>query len=215
MTDARPGLLHEKLSELLPEGWRDAAPFGFPHQVELAVTAGVFRAQTPQANTDAVVDYVMRSRSHALLDDLADLADIGVGGVVQMLGPVYGDSNVLGVPVLRAAVIHGAAAALVGEGVRSGEGLREATRERPDAIESAVLGVRGLGRVTWEWIAFLSQVRLRADPALNGFVRRALDEPSLEPEETSELLRLTARRFACDERNLEHAIRELLRARAA
>src|SRR4029079_15973695 len=146
------------LSELLPEGWRDAAPFGFPHQVELAVTAVVFRAQTPQANTDGVVDYVMRSRSHALLDDLADLADIGVGGVVQMLGPVYGDSNVLGVPVLRAAVIHGAAAALVGEGVRSGEGLREATRERPDAIEGAVLGVRGLGRVTWEWIAFLSQV---------------------------------------------------------
>lgn len=215
MTDARPGLLHAKLSEVLPTGWRDAAPFGFPHQVELAVTAGVFRAQTPQANTDAVVDFVMRSRSHSLLDDLGDLAAMGVDGVVQMLGPVYGDSNVLGVPVLRAAVVHGAASALVEEGVRSGEDLRVAAVERPDAIEGAVLGVRGLGRVTWEWIAFLSQVRLRADPALNGFVRRTLDEPKLAPEETSELLRLTARRFACDERDLAHAIRELLRSRAA
>jgi hypothetical protein len=205
--------LHEALGELLPAGWRDAAPFGFPHQVELAVTAGVFRAQTPQASTDAVVDYVMRSRSHSLLDDLGDLAAMGVDGVVQMLGPVYGDSNVLGVPVLRAAVIHRAATALVATGVRSGEDLRTAAAERPDAVETAVLGVRGLGRVTWEWIAFLSQVRLRADPALNGFVRRTLDEPDLTPEETSEILRLTARRFACDERNLAHAIRELLRER--
>jgi hypothetical protein len=183
--------------------------------VELALIAGVFRAQTPQANTDAVVDFVMRSRSHSLLDDLTELADAGAAGVATVLGPVFGDSNVLGVPVLRAAVIHGAAAALVAEGVRTGEELRTAASERPDAVEAAVLGVRGLGRVTWEWIAFLAQVKLRPDGELNKFVRRLLEEKTLDSDETSELLRLTARRFAADDRDLAHAIREIIRAKAA
>lgn len=215
MTDTRSRVLYERLSELLPAGWRDAAPWGYPHQVELALIAGVFRAQTPQANTDAVVDFVMRSRSHSLLDDLAELSDAGADGVATVLGPVYGDSNVLGVPVLRAAVIHGAAAALVAEGVRSGEQLRTAAIERPDAVETAVLGVRGLGRVTWEWVAFLAQVKLRPEGDLHRFVQRLVDDESLTSDETSELLRLTARRFAADERDLAHAMREILRAKAA
>ncbi|MGC4175693.1 hypothetical protein [Demequina sp.] len=214
MTEGHSRLLYERLTELFPAGWRDAAPWGYPHQVELALIAGVFRAQTPQANADAVVDYVMRSRPSSLLDDLPELIVGGVDGVVKTLGSGWGDTNVLGVPVLRAAVIHDAAQALVGLGVNSGDDLRRVYSEAPDAVEGAVLGVRGLGRVTWDWIGVLAQVPLRPDPEFVVFVGRLVGE-KLSPAEVADLVRPTARKFALDDRDLSHAIRELIRARAA
>jgi hypothetical protein len=215
VTDPRPAVLHKSLSDLLPAGWREAAPWGYPDQVELALVAGVFRAQTPEATAGGAVDVFMRSRSHSMLDDLAELTESGVAGVVESLGPRWGDTNVLGVPVLRANVIHDAAQVLVGMGIRSGHDLRAAALERPDAVETAVLGVRGLGSITWDWIALLAQVQVPPDRAVVTFVGTLAGDESLTPEETTELLRLTARRFASEERSLTHAVRELVRARAA
>jgi hypothetical protein len=211
VTDPRPRVLYERLGELLPEGWRDAAPWGYPKQVELALIAGVFRAQVPQASADAVVDTVMRARPYALLDDLAELASAGPHGMVEALGPRWGDTNVLGVPVLRAWVIHSAAEALVAVGVRSADDLRAAAVERPDAVEGAVLGVRGLGRGTWEWIALLAHARMRPDPEMTALVSELVGE-ELDASGTSELLRLTARLFASEERVLAHAVQEHLGA---
>lgn len=211
MTDERPRLLHERLGKVLPAGWRDAAPWGYPQQLELALIAGVFRVQVPQASADAVVDTVMRARPNAMLDDLGEVARRGVGAMVETLGPRWGDTNVLGVPVLRAQVIHSAATALVEVGVSSADELRTAAVERPDAVETAVLGVRGLGPRTWEWIALLAHARMRPEPELRAFVRDAIGaDGALSPEETTELLRLTARRFASDERALAHAVRDYL-----
>ncbi len=203
------------LGGLLQEGWRDAAPWGYPHQVELALIAGVFRAQTPQGNVDGVVDHVMHARSHSLLDDLGDLADGGVGGVVKTLGPRWGDTNVLGVPVLRAAVIHEAAVALLGVGVRSARDLQEAALQRPDAVSAAALAVRGLGPGTWESIAFLAHAQIPPDAAVVGFLGELLEDADLNRDDAAELIRLTARRFASDERMLAHALRTHLDARDA
>lgn len=216
VTDDRPQVLHRRLAEVLPAGWRDAAPWGYPQQVELALIAGVFRAQIPQAHVDAVVDVVMRARPHALFDDLHELAEAGAAGVVELLGPRWGDTNVLGVPILRAEVIARAARALVRMGIRSGDDLRTQAAERPDAVEAAVLAVRGLGMGTWEWVALLSHARIRPDSQVTKFVAQAVDASGpLDPGETSELLRLTARRFASDERTLSHALREYLDDKAA
>jgi len=211
MTDQRPRVLYEQLGAVLPDGWRDAAPWGYPQQIELAVIAGVFRAQVPQSSVDAVVDTIMRSRQNALLDDLRDLAANGVPALVAALGPRWGDTNVLGVPVLRAQVIHSAATALVELGVGTAEDLRRIAIESPDAVESAILGVRGLGPRTWEWIALLAHVRIRPDEQMKAYVGKAVGgEQPLDAAETTELLRLTARRFASDERILAHAVREYL-----
>jgi hypothetical protein len=203
------------LAGLLPEGWRDAAQWGYPHQSELALIAGVFRAQTPQANVDELVDHVMHSRSHSLLDDLRDLANGGVEGVVKSLGPRWGDTNVLGVPVLRAVVIHGAATALVGAGVNSADDLREAAQTQPDAVRAAVLKVRGLGPATWEWITFLAHAPVPPDAAIVRFLGELLEDDKLKRGDAAELIRLTARRFASDERMLAHALRTHLDAQAS
>lgn len=216
MTDARTQELYRQLSEVLPVGWRDDAPWGYPQQSELAVVAGVFRAQVPQAGVDAAIDTFMRARPHDLLDDLATTAAGGVDGVVAALGPRWGDTTVLGVPVRRAEVIHCAAEALVGEGVRSGEDLRAAVEERSDAVTAAVLGVRGLGLGTWEWICVFAQARVRPNPEVMRYVSTLVGaEKRLGVDETTELLRLAARRFASDERALAAAIRAHLVQSAA
>lgn len=189
-------------------------PWGYPQQAELALIAGVFRAQTPQASVEAVVDTVMRSRSHALLDDLEQVAQLGTEGVVEMLGPRWGDTNVLGVPVLRAAVIHGAAQALVDVDVRSADELRALTIDRPDAVERAVLGVRGLGPGTWEWIGLFAHARVRPDSEMIAFLSGEVGaEKRLPAAEAAELLKETARVAATDERTLAYAIRAYLDSR--
>jgi len=207
VTDARPRQLHIRLGALLPEGWRDAAPWGYPQQVELALIAGVFRAQTPQANVDALVDYVMHSRSHSLLDDANELVEGGVDGVVASIGPRWGGTNVLGVPVLRAAVIHDAAEVLVGLGVRSSNDLHAVALAQPDDLKREILTVRGLGPATWEWIAFLAHAPVRPPPAVVALLGELLEIDDLDRDEAAELIRLTARRFASDERVLAHALR--------
>jgi len=216
VTDDLPVVLHRRLAEVLPDGWRDAAPWGYPQQVELALIAGVFCAQVPQVQADAVVDVVMRAKPHAMFDDLKELADAGTEGVVEMLGVRWGDTNVLGVPVLRAEVIARAARALVRMDIRSADDLRTISLERPDAVEASVLAVRGLGVGTWEWIALLSHTRIRPDAQVTSFVGNVVgSNVSLDPSEASELLRLAARRFASDERVLGHALREYLDDKAA
>mgnify|MGYP005812933125 CR=1 FL=1 len=210
MTDERATALHAKLGELLPAGWRDSAPWGFPNQVELALVAGVFRAQVPQHSVNSVVDTFMRSRPTDLLDDLQNTASAGLDGVTAMLGDRWGATTVLGVPVRRAEVIHGAAVALVDVGVRTADDLRAACVEAPTRIEAAVHAVRGLGKGTWESIAFHCHARLRPDPEKVAFVSRQLDDPTLNVERTADLLSKTARRFAVEERTLRHAITEYL-----
>ena len=211
MNDARPRQLHVRLAAVLPEGWRDAAPWGYPRQVELALIAGVFRSQLKQSRVDELVDFVMRSRSHSLLDDLNEIVGAGEKGVVEALGPRWGDTNVLGVPVLRAAVIYNAAKALVDLGITSATDLQAATAERPAEVEKAVLGVRGIGPGTWGWISFLAHANVRPDAQVVAFIRESLEgDEKLSPEDAAELLRLTARRFASDERVLAHAVRAYL-----
>ena len=214
MTDELPRLLRTRLGEVLPAGWRDRVPWGYPQQAQLALVAGAFRAQTPQSSVDWVVDTVMRARPHSMLDDLADFADGDVAQVVDVLGPRWGDTNVLGVPVLRAQVIHGAAQALVGLGVRSASDMRDAAVERPDAVEAAVLGVRGLGPATWEWIALFCHARVRPDAEMIACISELIDAPALlSADDTIELLAQTARVCGTQERTLTHAVRAFLDAR--
>ena len=216
MTDELPRLLRTRLGQVLPTGWRDLAPWGYPQQAQLALVAGVFRAQTPQASVDWVVDTVMRARPHSMLDDLADFANGDVAEVVEMLGPRWGDTNVLGVPVLRAKVIFDAACALVELGIRSADDLRAAALDRPDAVETAVLGVRGLGPATWEWIALFCHARVRPDAEVIAYVSDLVDAPArLSVDATIELLAQTARVCGTQERTLTHAVRAFLDARTA
>jgi hypothetical protein len=94
--------------------------------------------------------------------------------------------------------------------------LRVAAVERPDAVESAVLGVRGLGRGTWEWIAVFAHARIRPDAEMRGFIAELIDDGQvLSAAETSELLSRTARHFAAHARVLEQAVRDCIDARAA
>jgi hypothetical protein len=159
---------------------------------------------------------VMRSRPSALLDDLGELASLGPDGVTTLLGPRWGDTNVLGVTVLRTHVIYAAAAALVGVGVHSGADLREAALSRPQEVEDAVLAVRGLGRGTWGWIGTLAHARIRPDADLVALVTRLSGATvRLSAEETTDLLVKTARLFASDERTLSHAVREVVASTAA
>ena len=117
----------------------------------------------------------------------------------------------LGVPVLRATVIHQAASALVDMGISSATDLQAATVAQPAAVEKAVLGVRGIGPGTWGWITFLAHANVRPDPQVVAFIRESLDgDDELTAEDAAELLRLTARRFASDERVLAHAVRAYL-----
>jgi len=216
VTDELPRLLRTRLGQVLPTGWRDLAPWGYPQQAQLALVAGVFRAQTPQASVDWVVDTVMRARPHSMLDDLADFANGDVAEVVEMLGPRWGDTNVLGVPVLRAKVIFDAACALVELGIRSADDLRAAALDRPDAVETAVLGVRGLGPATWEWIALFCHARVRPDAEVIAYVSDLVDAPArLSVDATIELLAQTARVCGTQERTLTHAVRAFLDARTA
>jgi len=216
VTDELPRLLRTRLGEVLPTGWRDLAPWGYPQQAQLALVAGVFRAQTPQSSVDWVVDTVMRARPHSMLDDLADFANGDVADVVEMLGPRWGDTNVLGVPVLRAKVIFDAACALVDLGVRSSGDLRDAAVDRPDAVEAAVLGVRGLGPATWEWIALFCHARVRPDAEMVALVSELVEAASpLSVDDTVELLTQTARVCGTQERTLTHAVRVYLDARIA
>ena len=208
VTDERTLALYRNLGEVLPSGWRDATPWGYPKQLELAVVAGVFRAQVPQAGVDSVVDTFMRARPNDNLDDLSTMVGGGVAGTKAALGSRWGDTNVLGVPVLRAAVIHAAAEALLSVGVRSGADLRSAALERPDAIAAAFLGVRGLGQGTWESICVLAHARVRPNLLVMKYVESVVGgESPLTADETTELLRLAARRFASDERVLSAAVR--------
>lgn len=208
--DGRAKELHAKLGGMLPEGWRDRAPWGFPNQVELGLVAGVFAAQVPQASVNSVVDTFMRARPSDFLDDLENTANAGVEGVVAMLGERWGDTNVLGVAVLRAAVIHGAAVALLDLGIRTSNDLRDAYAEAPTRVEKAVHSVRGLGKGTWEAIAFQCHVRLRPYPNVVAFFSEVLDDPTLNADRTADLMRKTARRFAVEERTLAYAVSEYL-----
>ena len=81
-------------------------------------------------------------------------------------------------------------------------------------MRRAVLAVRGLGPATWEWIAFLAHAPVPPSAAVVAFLGELLDEDErLDRDDAAELIRLTARRFASDERVLALALRTYLDAR--
>ena len=117
-------VLQRALSAELPRGWREAAPWGYPQQSELALIAGVFAAQVPQATAEQVASAFMMARPGRMLDDLADLAALTDDDVASALGDQWGASTVLGVPRRRAAVIREAAERLADAGIRSAREYR-------------------------------------------------------------------------------------------
>ncbi|BDZ61279.1 hypothetical protein Lsed01_02453 [Demequina sediminis] len=201
--------LRAALTGILPDGWRDAAPWGFPSQSELALITGVFAAQLPAAAVADIADTVMRRRAGSMLDDLADLVAIEPVDLRAVIGERWGDSTVLGVPRRRADVIHEAARLLVGTGIRTAKDFQDAVREREASVANLLLAVRGLGPGTWESIGFMAHATIRPGADVVGFVRSLLGGAGdhLDSTEVRELVRLTARRYAAEERVLAYALR--------
>lgn len=204
--------LQRELSATLPSGWRDDAPWGYPQQAELALIAGVYGAQVTQQGVAEVVDSYMRTASRMMLDDLTALANTPLAELIVGVGTRWGDTNVLGVPVLRIAVVREAAVALAGAGVVSAADYREAIEKREGELERLLLSIRGLGPGTWETIAFMMHAKVRPNEEVVAFLRRLLGDSGqdLVEEHVDELVRLTSRRFAVDQRVLVHAIEQYI-----
>lgn len=208
--------LRAALGAVLPSGWRDAAPWGYPAQGELALITGVYASQIPPASIAEIGDNVMRRRPGKLLDDLAELVELEPDGISQIIGERWGDSTVLGVPRRRAEVIHESARLLVGTGIRTAKDFQEAVREREPSVANLLLAVRGLGPGTWESIAFMVHAPLKPGPDVAAYVRSLLgpDGEDLELDQVRELIRLTARKFAAEQRVLAFALRQHVDERA-
>ncbi len=208
--------LRAALGAVLPAGWRDSAPWGYPAQSELALITGVFAAQIPATAVAEIADTVMRRRPGKLLDDLADLVELEPDGISHVIGDRWGDTTVLGVPRRRAEVIHESARLLVGTGVRTAKELQEAVREREASVANLLLAVRGLGPGTWESIAFMVHAPLRPGADIATYVRSLLGPAGEELEigEVRDLIRLTSRKFAAEQRVLAFALRQHVDERA-
>ncbi len=207
--------LQAELAGMLPAGWRDATPWGYPQQAELAVLAAVYGAQILPAGVAEVVDNYMRARPRLMLDNLRAIAEGTVAELSSAVGPRWGETTVLGVPVRRVAVVHAIAIALVAEGVVTAKDFRSAVAEREDHFERLLLGIRGLGPGTWDSLAFEMHAKVRPNAQVVELVYRALGESAvdLRIEDIDELMRRTARRFAVDQRVLEHGLDQYFDAR--
>ncbi len=202
--------LRAALAGILPQGWRDSAPWGYPGQSELALITGVFAAQLHAQAVADVADSVMRRRPGSLLDDLADLEAVDPVDLRRIIGERWGDSTVLGVPRRRADVIHEAARLLVHTGVRTSRDLQDAAITRGDHLATLLQSVRGLGPGTWASIAFMSHASVLPDDAVVALVRDSLEaergDVVLDREKVGDLIRLSAARMAVDERVLSYAL---------
>ncbi|WP_144018813.1 hypothetical protein [Demequina sp. NBRC 110056] len=205
-------IVQRALSPELPRGWRESAPWGYPDQAELAVIAGVFAAQLPQATAEEVAGSYMMARPGRMLDDLHELADIPVEQLAPMLGPAWGTTRVLGVPRMRAAVIHDAARVLAAEGVRTARDYREATGDDARAIDGALQRVRGLGGVSSEAISTMMQAEHAPGPLVVGYLRRLLGDEgdALTDADVMPLVRATARRLTVQPRTLLYALWQIV-----
>lgn len=204
--------LQRELSAILPDGWRDDAPWGYPQQSELGLIAGVYGAQVTTQGVAEVVDSYMRLAGRHMLDDLSAIVEMPLEKLIVTVGTRWGDTNVLGVPVLRIHVVHEAAVALAAEGVRTAADFRDAIEAREGEIERRLLSIRGLGPGTWETIAFMMHAKVRPNEEVVALLHRILGEEAdeLRDDEIDELMRLTSRRFAVDQRVLVHAIDQYL-----
>lgn len=198
--------MHEGLTARFSSGWRDETPWGYPRQVELALIAGVYGAQVSAAGVAQVTDAYLHARPGSLLDDLGAIADRPLADLIHAVGDRWGDTTVLGVPVLRTTVIHEAASTLVARGVRSADDMRAALTEDHDGVVKAVLGIRGLGPGTWETIAVMVHADVPPTVQEVELARELTGDPELPADEVGELLRLTARSFAVDKRALMYAL---------
>lgn len=208
--------LRAALAGVLPSEWRDAAPWGYPSQSELAVITGVFAAQIPAVAVAEIADTVMRRRPGRFLDDLSELAALDTLEVRRIVGERWGDSTVLGVPRRRADVIHEAAGALAALGVRTGRQLQEAVREREQEVAGALLGIRGLGPGTWESVVFQAHAFPTPGPDVIAYVRSLLGESGedLDGARCRRLIQRAALRFGVETRVLAFALRRLVDERA-
>ncbi|SEJ44883.1 hypothetical protein [Demequina mangrovi] len=205
--------LHAGLVAMLPPGWRDSAPWGYPRHSELALIAGVFGAQLPAPAVGTVIDTVMVNRPQRGFDDLVDLVELGPIALRHILGARWGDSTVPGVDRLRADVVHEAAIALVESGVYNAASLGQVARQHTEELGMRLQDVHGLGPGTWASISFMAHVPSLPGHAVMRMVHQALaaDHPDLElePAEVAELLMLTAERMATRERVLAYALSKL------
>ncbi len=202
--------LRAALPGILPAGWRDAAPWGYPRQSELALVTGVFAAQLQPPAVAEIADSVMRRRPGSLLDNLGDLAAIDPVELRSILGERWGDSTVLGVPRRRAEVIHEAAGVLAGAGLRTAADLQGAALEPGEGLSTLLQSVRGLGPGTWVSIAFMVHATSLPDDAVVSLVSTCTEaaraQASLSRAGVAQLIRLTAARLATDERVLGYAL---------
>ncbi len=210
--------LRAALGGILPAGWRDAAPWGYPAQSELALITGVFASQLPEQAVADIADTVMRRRPGSSLDNLVDLAAIDPVDLRTILGERWGDSTVLGVPRRRADVIHEAARLLTHSGVRSAFDMQDAIRTRTDEVTKLLLSIRGLGPGTWASIAFMVHAPIPPNDDVLALVRDSLREApdaseeyveaveALDRSAVGDLIRRTAHRLASDERVLSYGL---------
>ncbi|MDN4476273.1 hypothetical protein QQX09_10440 [Demequina sp. SYSU T00192] len=220
--------LRAALGGILPAGWRDAAPWGYPAQSELALITGVFASQLPEQAVADIADTVMRRRPGSSLDNLVELAAIDAVDLRGIIGDRWGDSTVLGVPRRRADVIHEAARLLTHSGVRTAFDMQDAIRTRTDEVSRLLLSIRGLGPGTWACIAFMVHAPIPPNDDVVALVKESLAggppaEDPLERAETIEaldrsavgdLIRRTAHRLGSDERVLSYGLHRVADERA-
>lgn len=147
------------------------------------------------------------------LDDLGDLVGAidGVGGPVLAAKGVLFDNRAVapgtarsGRPgVLKAAVVYEAATRLRALGVTDiGE-----LHNRPAEAAASWLEVRGLGRVSWEYLRMLSGAEgVKADTMIRRFVARAVGASGVSDERAQRAVEGAAQLMKVDARVLDHAI---------
>ncbi len=214
--------LRAALGGILPAGWRDAAPWGYPAQSELALITGVFASQLPEQAVGDIADSVMRRRPGSSLDNLVELAAIDPVDLRSILGDRWGDSTVLGVPRRRADVIHEAARLLTHSGVRSAFDMQDAIRTRTDEVAKLLLSIRGLGPGTWASIAFMVHAPIPPNDDVVALVKESLAGSAEDAEVVDamdrsaigDLVRRTAHRLGSDERVLSYGLHRVADERA-
>lgn len=209
--------LQRAVSTELPRGWRDAAPWGFPAQAELALIGGVFAAQVQGRVVDSLASRYMVARPGRMLDNLADLAAIAPDDLAAYLGDEWGGSTVLGVPRRRVEVILEAAGLLAEQGITSAARFREAATDASRAVESVLMSVRGIGPVTADSIAVHMQADLRPDTRMVAFIADSVGEDAiaLGVDGASDALTEAARRMSVQRRVLQHALWTIITANDA
>lgn len=191
-------------------------PGGYPDEVEAALLDSVFslRAVYGSSAGRGVKEVVRRWRSYVdrPLNSLSQLAvDVDSAGGPEAFKSVLGNAAIA-VPnakdqPTKAAAVYGAAHTLVRFGVDSADDVREANRDRPTELYTAITKERGLGEAAATYFLMNLHVQgVKADVMIQRFTARALGLDSISPARSRRLIEAAAKALQVEMLALDHAI---------